>query len=270
MITYAQNFEDVILNRALSEVHDGFFVDIGACFPDVASVTKYFYEKGWSGINVEPIPKIFDLLLKDRPRDINLNFAVGDVVGQTTFYLFEDEFGSSTTDLELANKQKEKDRPVSTIQVQTTTLNEIFKQYVGKKTVHFLKVDVEGGEGNVIRSLDLSEYRPWIIVLESMAPWSQISTHEKWEPYLLSHDYHFVYADGLNRFYLAAEQSQLKDFFIFPPNVFDDFISIRTVQAEARAWQAEIMLNSIYASRSWRITAPLRAVLSFIRKYGKH
>jgi len=56
-ISYAQNYEDVMLWRALKHVERGFYIDVGACSPDQHSVTRAFYEKGWHGINVEPNPE---------------------------------------------------------------------------------------------------------------------------------------------------------------------------------------------------------------------
>jgi hypothetical protein len=77
MTSYAQNREDVILNRIFKDVKDGFYIDIGAYHPAVASVTKAFYDRGWSGINVEP-GSVFDELERARPRDVNLKAAVVD------------------------------------------------------------------------------------------------------------------------------------------------------------------------------------------------
>ena len=52
--SYAQNFEDVMLFRALGHVKKGFYLDIGAGEPEIDSVTKLFYSLGWTGVNVEP------------------------------------------------------------------------------------------------------------------------------------------------------------------------------------------------------------------------
>jgi hypothetical protein len=49
-ISYAQNYEDVMLWRCFKGLDDGFFIDVGAHDPDVESVTKAFYESGWTGI----------------------------------------------------------------------------------------------------------------------------------------------------------------------------------------------------------------------------
>src|SRR3989338_356894 len=76
-ITYAQNREDLILAAFLDGVKKGFYVDIGAAHPVIDSVTKYFYERGWSGFNIEPIKRQYELFEKQRKRDINLNCGVG-------------------------------------------------------------------------------------------------------------------------------------------------------------------------------------------------
>ena len=41
-ISYAQNFEDVLLWRALGTVERGFFIDVGAQHPDQDTVTPAF------------------------------------------------------------------------------------------------------------------------------------------------------------------------------------------------------------------------------------
>jgi hypothetical protein len=53
-ISYGQNSEDVVLWRALRDIGTGFYVDVGAGDPKEDSVTHAFYERGWSGINIEP------------------------------------------------------------------------------------------------------------------------------------------------------------------------------------------------------------------------
>ena len=57
-LSYAQFLEDIQLYRALKEIKNGFYIDVGANHPLDHSVTKLFYEKGWSGINIEPSPEL--------------------------------------------------------------------------------------------------------------------------------------------------------------------------------------------------------------------
>lgn len=71
-ISYAQNFEDIRLWRALKHVEKGLYIDVGANHPTADSVTRAFYDRGWSGINVEPVPSYYHALCQERPRDTNL------------------------------------------------------------------------------------------------------------------------------------------------------------------------------------------------------
>src|SRR5580700_8067787 len=99
MISYAQNFEDVLLDRLFENRDSGFYVDVGAMDPVHDSVTKAFYDRGWRGINIEPHPQFYERLVAERSRDINLNVAVGDVEETRTLYAFPGE-GLSTFNLQ--------------------------------------------------------------------------------------------------------------------------------------------------------------------------
>jgi FkbM family methyltransferase len=287
LISYAQNFEDVILWRALKHIKNGFYIDIGAWLPDTDSVTKAFYDNGWYGINIEPDSIAFCRLLEERPRDINLQLAVSDKRGEADLYIIKDT-GLSTLRYDIVDKHPKAGYSKSSTRIQVRTLNDIWAEFVPViQDVHFLKIDVEGLEEAVIRGNNWSRYRPWIIVVEVTLPNSQLETHEDWERVLLSADYHFAYADGLNRFYVADEQSDLLPAFKYPPNVFDHFKPNAQNRAEADKQRAEVdrqraeseqhrakaqltaerersqglehELQSVYSSWCWRINAPLRA-----------
>lgn len=243
-VSYAQNFEDVMLYRALKDVQQGFYVDVGANDPIVDSVTHAFYLRGWSGVNVEPIPSHIAALQKVHPRDINLQVAASDADGEIT--LFDtDVRGWSTASQDIAQTHRDHGVTLKSYLVPARTLTSIFEEYA-PADVHFLKVDVEGWEESVLRGLDFNRFRPWIVVVEATLPNSQVESFADWEQVLFQHDYHFVYFDGLNRFYLAAERSQLAFAFRTPPNVFDDFVRYDLVQA----WQAYDALKAQYAKKS--------------------
>ena len=52
--SYAQHGEDIVLERGFRRQRTGFYVDVGAAGPLQHSVTKLLYDRGWSGINIEP------------------------------------------------------------------------------------------------------------------------------------------------------------------------------------------------------------------------
>ncbi|MGN2251227.1 FkbM family methyltransferase [Frateuria sp. GZRe14] len=229
-VSYAQNYEDVMLARALRGVEQGFYIDVGAQDPVDDSVTKALYDQGWHGINVEPVTFWFERLCTDRPRDINLQVAVSDRPG--TLHLFEVvDSGLSTTDPGFASRHASAGHLIRESDVACVTLDSICDGHQVAE-VHFLKIDCEGAEAAALRGISLQHVRPWVILLEATEPNSQTPAYAEWEPLLTSRGYHFVYEDGLNRFYVADEHAELDGAFSYPPNVFDRFV--RASEAAAR------------------------------------
>lgn len=221
LISYAQNFEDVMLWRALSHVRNGCYVDVGAQSPDTDSVSRLFYEHGWRGVHVEPTPQYANLLRERRPDEVVLQVAVGDRPGILQFFNIADT-GLSTTDAALAATYRDQGFQVSDVRVPAVTLDTVLDQITDSE-VHWLKIDVEGAEALVIEGWKRGGRRPWVLAIESTRPLSPEQVHSAWEPAVLEHGYQFVYFDGLNRFYVSDEHPELRDAFASGPNVFDDF-----------------------------------------------
>ena len=120
-VSYAQNFEDVMLWRALGSVKQGFYIDVGAADPVDMSVTQAFYETGWHGVNVEPAPHYFDRLRAARSADVNLEVAVGRTSGSRMFYEI-DQTGLSTLSAEIAAEHEAAGWTVRGRQVELMTL----------------------------------------------------------------------------------------------------------------------------------------------------
>ncbi len=238
-ISYAQNYEDVMLRRAFQGVEHGFYMDVGANNPHGDSVTRAFYEQGWCGINIEPTDHWFQELQRARPNDINLQVAAGDQDGEIVLYEIP-YTGLSTTDPAIARRHREESgHSIVERKVPVLTLNTICKTY-HEAPIHFLNIDVEGAEKAVLQGLDLQRFRPWIIIVESTLPNTTVQSYEEWEPMLTQADYVFTYFDGLNRFYLAREHEELALAFELPPHIFDDFIRLAQWEAERRAQEAEV------------------------------
>ena len=244
-ISYAQNYEDVMLKRALDGVRGGFYIDVGAQDPVMDSVTKAFYDQGWRGINIEPVAEWFDKLVVDRPEDINLPIAAGTGDGEITLYQIPDT-GLSTAALGFAEQHVRNGREMVEIVVPTRSLDDICAAH-GVSVVHFLKIDVEGSERSVLEGFSFTSVRPWIVLVEATLPNTQIAAHAEWEELLLARSYRLVYRDGLNRFYLAEEHEALAPAFDLPPNVFDKFVRFPE-------WRAQVDLHHV-AGEHQRIQA---------------
>ena len=274
-----------MLWRALKDVENGFYIDVGANDPIVESVTKAFYERGWRGINIEPLSSHCHDLMRDRPDDINLQCAAGEF--RSEIELWEaDVRGWATASQHVIEKHQGDGHQGIFHKVPVLTLAEICTTYASSRDIHFLKIDVEGFEKSVIAGMDFSSFRPWIIVIEATEPNSTAENYQEWETDILSSRYLFSYADGLNRFYVAQERSDLLQSLKYPPNVFDDFIrsahlnsELRAQQAEAKVQQAEenvqqaeimaqnaqVALMAVHDSASWKLTAPFRKAVNVIR-----
>ena len=231
---YSQNSEDVLLARCFEGKNDGFYVDVGAEDPVEGSITKHFYERGWKGINIEPVPFFFDRISSDRPRDINLNCVASDRDDQTLNLCVSEGTGLSTLDLERQEALKRNpERAVQLIEVQSQTLNSILSTHATQH-IDFLKIDVEGHELAVLRGLDLTTHHPRVIVIEttlpSMHPGGRVPMQERPETapdfaaidqLVSSAGYRKVYFDGLNTWWIDPTEPALADAFRTPPNCFD-------------------------------------------------
>lgn len=242
-VSYAQNLEDVMLFRALKAVERGFYIDVGAQDPVSFSVTKAFYERGWRGINVEPVDHWFQKLVADRPQDINLRLAASSQAGNIRFFEVPDT-GLSTMHEDFARRHTTQGFEVREYEIPAKPLDAICAEF-GVKEVHFLKFDVEGAEAEVLRGISLTDVRPWIILVDATEANSPIPTHEKWEHLLTSRGYEFVYFDGLNRFYVAREQAILMSAFATPPNFFDHYVCYSEWSANQQATRLLQQVNAL-------------------------
>lgn len=266
--SYAQNFEDVMLARAFPG-EKGFYIDVGANDPDIDNVTRVFYERGWSGINIEPLVANMKALRRKRTRDINLEIAVGEQEGSITFYEVGKWHGYSTTDPAIVEQHRKDGLEVIEHKVPVRKLSDVLDEHAKDKTIDFLKIDVEGTELSVLRGLDLRRHRPKVILLESKMP---VTIHmvdrvdevpdraEEYTGYLAPFGYRFVYHDGLNAFFVADEHRALEKAFTRPPGIFDKIshdASIRPYREELELMRDRMQRDQ---RRYWIVTVVLAAL----------
>lgn len=272
--SYTQNAEDVRLLRVFRSVRDGFYVDLGAGNPSLGSVTRLFYERGWTGINVEPGPE-YASLARERPRDINLEAAVGESDDTVSFFVTYPDPSLSTLDLAAHRDVPEAVERHEEVAVRQLRLDSILRRHATDRTIHFLKIDVEGAEQRVIASCDWREFRPIVVLVEAVESWSTSPTHERWERMLLDADYEFAVFDGVNRFYVDVAHRELTPALSYPISALDRYtpagLSENREQAEALSLENERLrhenarlrddLDAVYRSRTWRAGRVLAGVL---------
>ena len=209
-LSYAQNLEDYHLSLAFAGQTTGTYIDVGAGHPIADNVSFWFYERGWNGIVVEPQLELAALYPRLRPRDLVVRGLVGRHCGEIDFHAVERLHGLSTTRQSLAEKAKALGVDYQTVRTPVTTLADLCERHdVG--SIDFLKIDVEGAEGDVLFGGDWKRFRPKVIVAEAVAPMSSEPAWQDWEPFLLAQGYRFVLFDTVNRFYVAQEHREIME-----------------------------------------------------------
>lgn len=221
-ICFSQNFEDVVLWRALGHVTNGRYLDVGAQHPSIDSVSRSFYLAGWRGVHVEPVPAYADAIRADRPDEVVIQAAVGKGTAPIVIHAIEGT-GLSTGDPEIAAAHAAAGHPAVPIKVPQISLASLLDRFIGSD-LHWLKIDVEGMEAEVLASWEDSTVRPWVVLVEAIDPTTNQATDAAWRSHVESRGYHEVLFDGVSRFFVADERPELDASFAAPANCLDDFM----------------------------------------------
>lgn len=256
-VSYAQNAEDVRVWRAFRDLDpQGLtYVDVGANEPRYLSITASLYDSGWRGLLIEADPDLAEDLRIHRPGDTVVQMAAAANAGTLTFHRVPGT-GLGTLDPREAEAARSRGFAIEDVTVATDTLDAILAAH-DVSTVHFMSVDVEGAEADVLAGLSLEHLRPWVLCVEAVLPGTTTASHEVWEPRILASGYSLAAFDGVNRWYVADEHVDLIAAVAVPFNAIDagadgwitsDEEALRSQVDRARvrrAWQRELILNDI-------------------------
>lgn len=206
--SYAQAGEDLALWRLVGDKADGSYIDVGAYHYNVFSVSRSFYEAGWSGVNVEPLPAHAAQLAEQQPRSATFVGAVAATTGTATLYTDDGLLEALST---LVPERAEQCGLKVKRTVATITLADLCRRYVAQP-IDWLKVDTEGTEEEILRSGDWARFRPRFCCIEAVravaGPYAIDElqpTYQGWEPFLVGQGYRFVEADDYNRYYARED-----------------------------------------------------------------
>jgi len=166
-ISHSMSGEDLILKHIFGKnKRSGFYVDIGCNNPIQKSNTSKLYIKGWQGICADGNAALIRKFRKIRRRDICLHAIVSDERKEMIFYQDKKEHEYSSVDAELGAKLKAENKNLVEIKMTSTTLADIFDQYLENRKIDLLCVDVEHHDLQVLRGNNFEKYRPRIICVE--------------------------------------------------------------------------------------------------------
>jgi FkbM family methyltransferase len=164
---YSQFKQDSYLETNIFKGYkNGIYVDVGAHDGVSLNNTLYFEKNNnWTGINIEPIKKVFDNLVSNRPNDINLNCAVCNNDGETEFLCntgytemlsgIKNTFDSRHLQ-RLQHENRQMGSTTEVIKVSTKKLETICNEN-NISHINYLSIDVEGAEFEVIKSINFDK-----------------------------------------------------------------------------------------------------------------
>lgn len=165
--SFSQEGEDVVLDElaGYGRVANGLWVDVGAHHPWRFSNTAIFCLRGWRGINIDANPGSKKLFDKQRPRDINIETAVGDSEEKKTYYIYNDTALNSIDRDRRVELAETSFKLLQTITVRIARLESILDEHIKElPPANFLSVDVEGFDLQVLRSNNWERYPfAWVL-----------------------------------------------------------------------------------------------------------
>lgn len=148
----------------------GFYVDIGA-YDGIEFSNTYIFEKiGWDGFCVEANPKTFDLLKNNRKCDV-YNYALSSTNDSKAKFLTStvnmlDVLEMYKTDRHENRIIRESNNNIEYIEIPTITFDELMKNYNDIDYIDFMSLDIEGGELDILKTIDFNKYSFGVITVE--------------------------------------------------------------------------------------------------------
>jgi hypothetical protein len=175
-LSYAQHGEDLALSNILHEylgMWPASYLDVGAHHPIINSNTFLLYERGYSGVLVEPNPELWNLLSETRPRDFLVRGGIG-IDGKDTeadYYVINTNSGLNTFSKEMADSYPAKSGGVITVakvlRLPLLDINGVMEKHWNGPP-HLLSVDTEGFDLPILKSVDWKRFRPPVVCVETI------------------------------------------------------------------------------------------------------
>jgi len=205
--SYASHGQDTFVAECLpNQAGNRLFVEIGGNNGITLSNTYLLEsELGWQGISVEPLPRAYQELKKNR-NCITINGAVAEYDGKTSFYAISGgpEMLSGIPDKydrrhkrRVRKNLKRQNATAEEITVPCFRLDTILKEH-DIDHIDYLSIDTEGGELDILKSIDFNAVPISLISVENNYFTNEI------EEFMEAHGYRMVGIAGKDEFYLAS------------------------------------------------------------------
>ena len=143
----------------------GIYVDVGCYHPIRLSNTKFLYDKGWRGMNIDLSKESINLFNILRPEDININLAVGEKKDEKYFYYNKKLHPANTLNKNFYAKFL-KNHDIKKDKISIVPLKFLFNKYFKNKDIDFLDIDAEGHDLQVLKGIDFNRNNINFILIE--------------------------------------------------------------------------------------------------------
>lgn len=169
------------------------FLDIGAFNPIVLSNTRALFERGWSGVMIEPSPLPMEKLLREygnEPRITLIQAAVGLDASLTKLHVTEDAL-STTSDQHRTTWTHPEDKTkdggyYGSMLVPQITLAELFEAFPAN--FDFVNIDTEGSSFELLKEMFRLGVHPWCCCFEHDRRYAESFAVFEREGYKLIHE----------------------------------------------------------------------------------
>ena len=164
-----------LVEKMFPGMHNGVFVDIGAHDGVSFSNTLFLEQRlGWSGLVVEPMPDVFERLTRNRNCS-RVNGCVANTTGVAKFRRISgysemlsglvEQYDPRHLD-RISREVTERGGTIEEISVECFRLNDLLATH-GLRDVHYVNVDVEGAEYDILRGFDFAAANVWVWGIEN-------------------------------------------------------------------------------------------------------
>ena len=167
-MSYSQLGQDLEVIEFYNNKKNGFFIEIGAS-DGISLSNTYLLETRykWNGVCCEPIPKMFEKLVKNRPNSICYDKAVYNSSGLiVNFDIANDSDMLSGISNHIDNHKSIVDKNKTTIPVQTISLLDLLKNANAPLFIEYMSLDTEGSEFEILKNFDFEKYTFGLIDVE--------------------------------------------------------------------------------------------------------
>lgn len=216
--SYSQCGEDIIIRFILENIlknNKSFnYCDIGANDPWKLSNTASFYRKNKKnslGIMVEPDPSLATNIKKKRPKDVVINKGIKsseESADTLEFYQISSNTLNTFSYKEAQYYETLGYKIINKLDIEVININQLLEEYFRNKELHFLSVDVEGLDYEILKTMDFLRFKPICICVETInfVPNGMAEKDEKILKLMSSNGY-FEYAfTGINSIFVDKER----------------------------------------------------------------